>query len=420
MILRKSFHCVVLACVIFLTPGTAAFAEDAWQLGKQAFDRAEYNAALEYFESARDAGQPGPAVHYNIGVCQYKLARYHDSEATFSLIASQFPSMRGLAEYNLGLVDWKLDDASAAHLHFLSAYELSIDDEKLHTLSANMLIRTDVKVEPPATWIGSFGVRAGYDDNVALRDDLGLPVGTTAESPMADAFVSLLGPFREGSHLHLDAAVYTITYFDIHDFDQNALSLGAVYDWTIGAWRTEAGLFAGYGTLGGDGFDKTASGSIRFSRHLSRESQFSLRYRYDEIGAENPVFSGIEGSRQRLDARYRWSRQRQNLSLRYIYETNDRLDPSVSPDRHDIRFDFRYDLDGSLGYELGGQLRSSEYDRLAAGRSEDLFLAYVAITKDFRLNWQLQGRLQYSENDSSDSQFSYQRTVITLGLLKNF
>jgi len=80
---------------------------------------------------------------------------------------------------------------------------------------------------------------------------------------MADAFVSLRAPFREGSHLRLDAAVYALTYLDVHDFDQNALSLGAVYDWTFGAWRTEAGLYAGYGTLGGDAFDQTGGGSNR-------------------------------------------------------------------------------------------------------------------------------------------------------------
>jgi len=405
---------------MFLAPGTAASAEDAWQLGKQAFERANYGDALDYFESARDAGQSGPAVHYNIGVCQYKLARYRDSDATFSLIARQYPRMHGLAEYNLGLVDLKLDDAGAARLHFLSAYELSTGDETLRTLSSNMLLRTDTKVESPAYWMGSFGFRAGHDDNVELRDDLGLPVGTTTDSPMVDAFASLTGPFRDDSHLRLDAAVYAVTYFDIHDFDQNVLSVGAVYDWTFGAWRTEAGLYAGYSTLGGDGFDKTGSGSIRFSRRLTLDSRFSIRYRYDEVGAENSFFSGIEGSRQRLDALYRWSRQRRNLSLRYIYETNDRLDPSVSPDRHDVRIDYRYDPESGLGYEVGGQLRSSEYDRLATGRNEDLFLAYVGITKNFRSNWQILSRLQYSENDSSDSQFSYERTVITLGILKNF
>jgi len=418
--LRRSFRFAILAYAIFLAHGAPAYAEDPWRQGQEAFERSDYVGALGFFESAREAGQSGPAVHYNIGVCQYKLAHYSDAESTFALIARQYPRMRGLAEYNLGLVDMKRDDADTARLHFLSAYELSDDDEKLRTLAANMLLRADAKTEAPAYWLGSFGFRAGYDDNVALRDDLGLPAGTTVDSPMADVFVSLQGPFRDSSHLRLDAAVYAVTYLDIHDFDQNALSLGAVYDRTFGRWRTEAGLYAGYGTLGGDGFDRTGSGIIGASRRLTPQSRISLRYRYDDVSAAGSVFSGIEGSRQRLDTRYRWSRQRQNLSLRYTYETNDRTDPGLSPDRHDVRIDFRYQPESGLGYEAGGQLRSSEYKSLTPVRNEDLLMIYIGITKDFRSNWQVLGQFRYSDNDSSDPQFSYQRNVLTIGMLKNF
>lgn len=420
MTLRRSFHFAMLACVIFLAHGAPAYAEDPWRQGQEAFERSDYISALGFFESAREAGQSGPAVHYNIGVCQYKLARYFDAEATFALIARQYPRMRGLADYNLGLIEMKRDRADSARLHFLSAYELSADDEKLRTLSANMLLRADAIIEAPAYWLGSFGFRAGYDDNVALRDDLGLPAGTTVDSPMADVFVSLQGPFRDSSHLRLDAAVYAVTYLDIHDFDQNALSLGAVYDRTFGAWRTEAGLYAGYGTLGGDGFDQTGSASISASRRLTPQSRISIRYRYDDVSAAGSVFTGIEGSRQRLDTRYRWSRQRQNLALRYTYETNDRSDPGVSPDRHDVRVDFRYESDRGLGYEAGGQLRSSEYKSLTPIRSEDLVTIYIGVTKNFRSNWQVLGQFRYSDNDSSDAQFSYQRKVFTIGMLKNF
>ena len=407
-------------CVIFLARAMPAYAEDLWHQGQQAFARADYAGALTLFESARAAGQSGPAVHYNIGVCQYKLARYSNAEITFALIARQYPRMRGLAEYNLGLIDMKLDDADAARLHFLSAYELSADDEKLHALSANMLLRADAKVETSAYWLGAFGFRAGFDDNVALRDDLGLPTGTTVDSPMADAFVSLQGPFRDGSHLHLDAALYAVTYFDIHDFDQNALSLGAVYDWSIGGWQAEGGLYAGYGTLRGEGFDQTVSGTISASRRLTAESRISIRYRYDDVGAAGSIFSGIEGSRQRLNARYRWSRQSQSITIRYAYETNDRIDPGVSPDRHDLRFDYRYHPDSGLGYEAGGQLRSSDYSSLSPVREEDLVLVYIGIIKTMRSNWQILGQFQYSNNDASDPQFSYQRNVFTIGLLKAF
>ena len=420
MTLRRSFGCTLLVCVVALTHVAPAFAEDAWQLGRQSFEAADYTTALEFFESARDAGQSGPAVHYNIGVCQYKLARYSDAKSTFSFIANRYPNMRALAEYNLGLVDLKLDDTDAARLHFLTALEWSPGDEKLQTLAATVLRREITENPPAAYWLGSFGVRAGYDDNIALRDDLGLPLGTTTESPMVDIFASLAGPVRDGSHLRLDAAVYAVTYFDSHDFDQNVLSLGTIYDWTMVDWHTQAGIYAGYGTLDGDGFDKTVSASISSDRRLGPESRISIGYRYDNVAAANSSFSGIEGSRQRVNARYRWSRQQQRMSIWYSYETNDRSDPGVSPDRHAVRIDYRFDTHAGLGYEAGGQLRSSEYDRLAAGRSEDLLMIYVGIAKKLKSNWEFLGRFQYSDNDSSDSQFTYQRNLITIGLLKTF
>ena len=108
------------------------------------------------------------------------------------------------------------------------------------------------------------------------------------------------------------------------------------------------------------------------------------------------------------------------MSIRYSYEINDRSDPGVSPDRHAVRIDYRFGTRTGLGYEAGGQLRSSEYDRLAAGRSEDLLVIYVGITKKFKSNWELLGQFQYSDNDSSDPQFTYQRNLITIGLLKTF
>ncbi len=47
-------------------------------------------------------------------------------------------------------------------------------------------------------------------------------------------------------------------------------------------------------------------------------------------------------------------------------------------------------------------------------------MIYVGIAKKFRSNWHILGRFQYSDNNSSDSQFSYQRKVFTVGMLKPF
>lgn len=420
MTLRRSIGLATLALALLIACTLPVRAEDHWQQGQEAFERADYASALTHFEAARDAGQSGPAVHYNIGVCQYKLARYRNAEATFTLIAREFPAMRNVAEYNLGLIAVKQENPVGAREHFLTAYQLSPDDEKLRILASNMLRRTGSSVKERSSWLGAFGIRAGFDDNVVLRDDLGLPAGTTTESPMVDAFFSMQGRYRESSNLRFDAAAYAITYLDVHEFNQNVLQLGAVYDWLRGDWHAEFLLRAGYGTLGGDGFDKSGGASIRVNRRLSPVSRVSLQYHHDEVRAANSDFSGIEGSRQRLDLRYRWVRRDQTLVFRYIHEANDRIDPGVSPDRNEIRVDYRYEPKAGLRLEAGANFRNSKYRSLAPARSEDLATIRIGISKTVGDNWEILGHFQHSDNDSSDPQFSYRRSVLTIGALRLF
>ena len=156
-----------------------------WQAGLQAFEENDFLSALAQFESARDAGQSGPAVHYNIGVCQYKLEFYSDAAITFALLREDFPKFVALSDYNLGLIALKLGKRDEARQHFRRSYDQSADEETLRILSSTMLARSAPETPAVASdWYGNIGFRAGYDDNVLLRDDLGLPLGTTTESPM--------------------------------------------------------------------------------------------------------------------------------------------------------------------------------------------------------------------------------------------
>lgn len=111
--------------VFLLSQHCLADASD-WANGNTAFQNGDFRSALQYFENAKRDGQDGPAVHYNIAVCNFKLGRYLPSEAGFQLIADRYPKMRGLAEYNLGLIAQRRKDSESAVDHFLDAYRLKI------------------------------------------------------------------------------------------------------------------------------------------------------------------------------------------------------------------------------------------------------------------------------------------------------
>ncbi len=391
-----------------------------FEAGKKAFGEGDYALAVEYFEQARDAGLTGPAVHYNIAVAQYQLGRYRPAGETFELIARRFPGMRALAEYNLGLVAERLDDDEAAGEHFRRAYDLSSDDRNLRYLAAQRLTEY-VEPEPvPSAWSGAVGVRAGFDDNVALRDDLALPVGTTAESPMADVFANVSGPWRDSDGVRVEGSAYLVRYADADEFDQTEIRGAASYEWRFSEWRVRAGVHASTSTLGGDAFDRKFGVNARALYFLGERSTVEGRYTYDDISDADALFAGIAGTRHQLDFRYTYYYENHRLHLRYWLEENDRLDPGVSPERDRIDVLYRYQPETGLGFEAGIERRNSDYGDLEVPRNEDLTTLRAAVTWEFPTAWLFLFELRSARNESNDPDFDYDRNQVTAGVMKYF
>lgn len=410
-----------ITSLLLALAGTAsASSEDDWATGQQAFDEGDYASALQFFEKARDAGLDGPAVHYNVAVSQFKLGRYESAGQTFTLIARRFPQMRGLAEYNLGLVARRLGNTSEARAHFLRAYQFSPDNRVIRVLSSRRLRELEPDVRTTSRWTGAIGVRAGHDDNVALRDDAGLPSGVTAESPMADVFAMIQGPWNGRSGFRLEGSAYLVRYFDADEFDQSDIRGRVFYDWRPNDWRMQVGVHASTGTLGGDAFDRKIGTEAMAIRYLGRNAAIDLRYIYDDVSDADAQFAGISGSRQQVDARYRWYRDGRRLQIHYGLETNDRTDPGVSPDRTRIGIGYRYLPITGIGYGAGVEKRKSDYDDLVTPREEDMLTLSATLTYALASNWQLLFEVRHSDNDSTDPTFTYKRTQMTIGATRFF
>lgn len=406
---------VAVLSLVMSTGPAAANPDTAWEMGGEAFAARQYETALSYFEDARDAGLAGPAVHYNIAVCQYSLGDYRAARRTFQLIARQFPSIRGLAEYNVGLAERRLGNPNAAQRRFIAAYRHS-SDEKVKALAVSQLTELDREQRPG--WYGLAGGQLGHDDNVELRDSLGLPAGVSADSPMVDLFAMLRGPLA--GDFELDASLYAVTYSDADEFDQVELRVGALYTLDRGAWRHRAGLYGATGTLGGSSFNREGNLDLRSTRYLGDDAAFEMRLRYDEIKSAQFLFDGIEGSRWRTDLGYRWIGVGHSVAVKLGLEDNDRRDAGVSPSRQRIRATYGYQINERLKFESTAAFRTSDYDDLAVSRTEDLFSMSLEVAYETGSDWQFTGRYQYSKNDSSDPIYSYDRNVLTIGFQRLF
>ena len=220
--------------------------------------------------------------------------------------------------------------------------------------------------------------------------------------------------------LQLDASAYLVAYPDADEFDQSEYRAGGLYVWRPDDWRIEGSVHFVYGTLGGSGFEREFSFGARATRYLGDDALIDLRLRHDEIDNTDTNFAGLAGTRQRFDFRYRWYPERNDVTLRLGYETNDRTDPGVSPTRLRAQLDYRHEFTDLWGLEFSASARSSDYDDLLVPRTEDLVAISAGLTRKLGEDWLLGLRYQFSDNDSSDPVFSYERNVITIGILRIF
>ena len=102
----------------------------------------------------------------------------------FRELGLAFPEMQDLADYNLGLSQYRQDEPALARESFLSAADS--EDPQIATLAGAMLARLP-EASPAAAaaprWFGMIDFGLGHDDNVALIDPLVLPAGRSRARP---------------------------------------------------------------------------------------------------------------------------------------------------------------------------------------------------------------------------------------------
>ena len=409
-------------CLSAVNPRTPS---DAFEAGTAAFAREDFDAALAFFESALAAGLDGPAVHYNIGVCRYKLGRYAESREAFALISERYPEMRGLAEYNLGLVALKQDDARRAERHFSAALEES-DDETIRYLAAEQLDRRQSLGARPSAQRPSpqelviVDGQVGYDDNVLLlADEIALPDGQSAESSFLELWGMLSRPIGE-SGFRFDASMYALQYPDASMFDQSVLQIGSPYEWTFGSWRGEAVPQMSWTTIAGDVLDRRVAFGMTAEREIAPETTLEFRYFHDEIREGDSQYEFFAGDRDALEVRLDRRGERGRITLSHAVESNDREADAVSPRRSKWSVRYSYDLSTDWLIDMRASRRESRYSRLADPRQEELKELELGMTRVLPEGWLVNATVAAGDNDSEVETVSYRRKRISVGATKQF
>jgi tetratricopeptide (TPR) repeat protein len=383
-----------------------------------AFESGDYAQALRLFETALASGVDSPALHYNIGVCQYRLGDHAAAAATFTRLRERFPAFAAIAEYNRGLALLALGDETAARVAFERAYDEG--DERLAALAASAMTSIESAPAPRSRWLGYFDFAAGHDDNVALVDELSLPATFSASSSFTELVGYASRRFGQRVPLRLDFSGYLVRYSDAPEFDQDALSIDSAFEWRTGEWRIEAGPRFAESTLDGDGFERVLGARFVALRSLSERVTFDAQLVYDDVTAASGRFDFIEGTRERLRVGLDSRGERQRIRVGYEVEANDRASAGVSPSRdrfvvnYQTRFGTFWSLDGVVAY------RSSDYDDLVPPREEDLTQVAATARRSLPNGWLLGLQYRLADNDASAAQYSYRSNRVSIAIGKSF
>ena len=388
--------------------------------------------ALKQFTLASQKGMGDPKLHYNIGVCEYKLHYFTEAKQSFTQ-AGNTPEFTWLANYNIGLIEKASGNPKLAESYFRKVYEHS-PDKKLHNLAGYQL---GIEIDGGAglrekSWYRSALVSLGYDDNIVDPAQLASSRGDSFINAIIYTTGLLSGTSKNGINLKLGA--FTTRYKQANLYDTNLFQAGIGKTFSAAAWSNEIALDVSQSTLGSNDYLRTMKLAILSEDRLNATDALMLRYGYSNIKALALQSAFLEGISH--DAKVMWKTKNNGREIRlsYTLEINNRKDlangttfASYSPTRHAIEakgmapIAANLDVEGRLNYRIS---QYADANILSTGqqvkRNDDRLVAAIKIKRVFSKTFELNAEYSYTDNASNITPYSYQRNLYGLGLAMQF
>jgi len=412
---------IISLCLLYSAVALASAKED-YNEGVEFFKKGDYHSAIASFKSAEKKGMESAALFYNLGSAYFKIEQYAASKKYYTRV-KQYPDKRALAEFNLGMIALEQNQNEEALAHFKYA-EANSSDKKIVDAAKQTIAEL---TGTGKRWGAYVAANFGYDDNISVTpDNLALGVDDTFYNIYASTDLVIHG--RRKSGWLLDAALFTIDYSDSDNFDQDFYTIGLRKEHEFSSWDTITHLKYGNSKFGGDDLQSFYKLDILGARSLSGNAKIILKYRFDDFTSKNSIYDYLEGWRQRAQIRYSRSTASSNQQVYYEGELNNRgelvtslYSYEYSPTRHTLggrythKFSEKWYLTGDLAYRASDFPASPTVDRDDTRWTLDVLL-------DYRIDptLVLKSNVKYIQNDSSVDIYTYDKTLITLGVSKLF
>lgn len=431
---------VVIISSIFYS---VSFVADAVE--KNASNNAALQQALERYSKQYSQEKNNYKLIYNLAVIHYKLKNYPQSKSYF-LKLLPVDAYHLLAKYNLGLVANKQGNKKEAiewfrkinaHQHKAAITNTGIASS-LKKLALVQLNKLGVKVAANSSDIKKkdslktyLYLKYGYDDyvtDVNIVDTLGNPVS-------GDNFINLYGLIT----LNLDQisrqmkwqfSYYLKDFDDYNLYDYDLISTDLSKQFRRDNWRFLLRTGFSQSTYGSTDYQSVTNLELKSEYSHPAKDKLSVRYRYDDISSDDPLYNIYEGNSQRLDFQYNKSLLAHKFRVLLGFEANDRadkivngvVDRSYSASRTKIQLSWFYRFNPSWKSRIKYEYRDSLYNDFNTNpadlkvRDESREMTSLQIKYRIKKGWWWLTDYSYTDNQSNLARYGYTRNVLSTGV----
>lgn len=416
---KKIFLMMFVMSLFFNSQVVFAAPVKYFNQGVKLFKKANYKGALKKFKLAEKKGLKSSVLDYNIASSFYKLSKLNESKKYFEKVKKD-KRLRYVAEYNLGLIALKQGNKKLAKQKFSLVHKNS-KDKKLASLSKKKMRQL---THYSKKWRAYASVTYGNDDNVNFSP-LDVSAGRSDSFIKLNTFANYLFSGNRKNGWLAEASFYNVNYSSENYADEDELGVGIKKLHKINkAWKNKYELNYYKVNYGGAAYQSILKLGIVGQKRLSKSGRLYLKYHYEDISSDNSIYNYLAGSRQKARAEYRQYNKASTQKIYYELEVNNRDDLtnfSYSPTRHTIRG--TYSKKVSAKWRITGDLayRESLYpDKPAISRNDSRIKVAGYADYYFTKKTKLRAKASYTDNSSSASRYTYERTILSVGVSHSF
>ena len=391
-------------------------------------------SAKKLIAAAETQGMRPGQTAFIKGLVLAKEDKTQEAIAAFKDAKSLEPTLKQSADYQIGLAHLKAKSWNEAAESFQEVVLLDPNTD-IARYADEYKKALDQRRAADKPYRLNAGLFVEYDDNVILKPSDASSVGDVGNEAdwreVATVNAELGGKWNERFGAKLLYDLYFAKQNDLHAFDVNSHTLGAVPSWYVGSHVVSVPVQYNYTWVDGDQFLSTVTvnplANLKLAGNLLGQVGVKLQAKDYKRPPSNPN-EDRDAVRWAPGAGwfYFFNKAKSFLNARYEYDAENADGGNWDYDGHRVSLAVQVPVPNieKLKLTVAGDLYRQDFDKthtsFAVRREDEAVTGSLLLTWALNPVWDAQVRYTYVNHNSNISIYEYQRNIISTGMTAKF